>query len=219
MKSAVVVLVLAGCGAVKDVPMDAAKNDGRPIDTQQAIDAPMIDAPDLSPHVVFVTSTTHSGSFGGVLRADAICQARAQEAGLVGTYMAWIADANLSPSTHMTQHLGPYRKTDGTIVAQGWSDLTDGSLLARIDRTERNVQLGGSGCNPGPTCNFICEGGEVWSNVDAAGGRRATGDCTSWTGAGSGTAGNDGKVDAAWTVGTCSAIGCGSALPLFCVQQ
>ncbi len=215
-------LVVVGCGSVKDTHMDAGPSDGRPIDTS-LIDAQGIDAADVSPHLVFVTSTTHSGGFGGVLRADAICQARAQAAGLAGTYMAWIADANLSPATHMTRHLGPYRKTDGTVVAQGWADLTDGTLLAPIDRTELNVQLGGIGCNPGATCNFLCAGGEVWSNVDTAGNRRATGDCTGWTGVGvgtaGGTAGNNSLTDAQWTAGTCSSIGCGSTLPLFCVQQ
>lgn len=67
--------------------------------------------------------------------------------------------------------------------------------------------LGGSGCNVSATCNFVCEGGEFWSNV-AADGTRATAvaDCTSWTGVGNGTAGTP--------------IGCGNAtLPIMCVQQ
>jgi len=207
------VLVLFGCGDVKDNTPDAS-SDAPPIDARP------IDAPDLSPHLVFVTSTHHSGSLGGLAGADMICQQRAQAAGLPGTYQAWLADANSAPATRMTRHLGPYRLVTGAVIAQGWADLTDSMLATRIDRTEGGVQRGGVGCDfMQPTCSFICAGGEVWSNVSGDGTRRATGDCTSWTGTGSGTAGNVSRLDAEWTAGSCSAIGCVSTLPLFCVQQ
>jgi hypothetical protein len=83
------------------------------------------------------------------------------------------------------------------------------------------VQLGGPGCNANErTCNFICEGGEAWSNVDRAGNRRmGIEDCMGWTvAAGLGTAGNVGKIDAKWTEGDCRPIQSGS-LPIFCIQQ
>jgi hypothetical protein len=212
---AIAALALLGCGSVQSLP-DAAPGDG-------ASDGPAGDAPDRSPRLVFVTSTAHSGALGGLAAADAICQARAQTAGLPGTYLAWLADATRSPATRMTRTLGPYQLVTGAVIAQGWNDLTDGNLATRIDRTEGGVQVGGPGCSASPpTCHFVCEGGEVWSNVDAAGNRRAgVGDCGGWTGTGmsSGTAGNAGKVDAMWTAGSCTAIDCGSALPLFCIQQ
>ena len=48
---------------------------------------------------VFVTSTTHvPGMLGSVLNADQICQARAQAAGLPGTYMAWLSTSTQSAS-------------------------------------------------------------------------------------------------------------------------
>jgi hypothetical protein len=154
-----------------------------------------------------------------VAGGDAFCQAHARAAGLPGTYKAWLADATGSPSTTMTRHLGPYQLVTTAVVAQGWNDLTDGTLLNRIDRTELGVQLGGVGCNASePTCHFVCAGGEVWSNVDAAGNRRVTDDCTGWTGQGLGTAGNVGKVNAMWTEGDCNRIQSAS-LPIFCIQQ
>jgi hypothetical protein len=213
-------LLLLGCGSVKSpASIDAAGAvDSGTIDAA-AIDAPAPDA-DLGPHLVFVTSTVHDCAFGGLTAADAFCQGRAQAAGLPGSYKAWLADANGSPATRMTHHVGNYQLVTGAVVAQGWNDLTDGTLAAKIDRTEGGVQLGGVGCNaPSPTCNFICEGGEVWSNVDGAGNRRNVADCTGWTTSGTATAGNDGKTDMTWTAGTCTPIASGSTLPIFCVQQ
>lgn len=141
-------------------------------------------------------------------------------------YKAWLADANQSPATRMTKSLGPYQLVTSAIVAQGWNDLTDGNLAARIDRTETGVQLGGVSCTGSPpVCHFICEGGEAWSNVDGTGNRRGSvGDCGGWTSSGvgggvSGTAGNVGKTNVEWTAGICTSIGCSSALPLFCIQQ
>ena len=182
--------------------------------------APPSDA-DLGPHLIFVTSSLHRCALGGVTDGDAICQARATAAGLPGTYMAWLADDSGSPATRMTHHLGAYQLVTGTVIAQGWSDLTDGHLADQIDRTETGVQLGGVLCDASrPTCNFVCEGGEVWSNVDGAGNRRAgVADCTGWTTAGNSTAGNDGKVNVEWTAGICTQIGGNAPLPIFCVQQ
>ncbi|HMG23515.1 MAG TPA: hypothetical protein VK607_19410, partial [Kofleriaceae bacterium] len=132
----------------------------------------------------------------------------------------WLADAGGSPATRMVRHVGAYQLVTGAVVAQGWNDLTDGTLASRIDRTEGGVQLGGVSCDATlPTCHFICEGGEVWSNVDGAGNRRTgIADCAGWTTAGNATAGNDGKLDVQWTAGPCTPISSGS-LPIFCVQQ
>jgi hypothetical protein len=220
MKAIVVVaLVLLGCGSVQSTRGDAAIGDSASVDAA-SVDAASIDA-DLSPHLIFVTSTVHSCALGGLTGADAICQARAQASGLPGTYKAWLADANSSPATRMTHQAGIYQLVTGAAVAQGWNDLTDGNLANKIDRTEGGVQLGGVSCDASlPTCHFICEGGEVWSNVDGAGNRRAgIADCAGWTTDGNSTAGNDGKVDVQWTAGTCTPIAPGSTLPIFCVQQ
>lgn len=212
---AVAGLVLLGCGSVQNTT---------PVDAAGAVDSGVSDAAapdaDLGPHLVFVTSTVHDCAFGGLTAADAFCQARATAANLPGRYMAWLADANGSPATRMTHHLGVYQLVTGAAVAQGWSDLTDGNLANKIDRTEGGVQLGGVGCNASQsTCHFICAGGEVWSNVDGAGNRRNVADCTGWTTSGTATAGNDGKTDVGWTAGDCTPIAAGSTLPIFCVQQ
>jgi len=84
----------------------------------------------------------HGCALGGVTGADAICQARAAAAGLPGTYMAWLADANGSPATRMTHHLGVYQLVTGAAIAQGWSDQPpDGSAPRRA----RSHPRGGRG--------------------------------------------------------------------------
>src|SRR3954470_24612829 len=153
-------LLLSGCGSVKgNAAIDAAAADTAAIDGA-AIDAPPPDA-DPGPHLVFVTSTVHDCAFGGITAADAFCQARAVAAGLPGSYKAWLADANGSPATRMTRHVGIYQLVTGAAIAQGWNDLTDGNLANKIDRTEGGAQLGGVGCDASqPSCHFVCAGGE-----------------------------------------------------------
>jgi hypothetical protein len=179
------------------------------------------DGVDTGPRTVFVTSSVHDGSLGGLLAGDAICRARAAAARLPGTYKVWLADASMSPASRMTRPAGPYQLVTGEVVARGWDDLVDGMILAKINRTENGLLVAGSGCMPaGSICHFICEGGEVWSNVDAGGKRRSVVDCNQWTSTtATGTAGSTGETDVAWTEGRCTSITCQSQLPLFCVQQ
>ena len=88
--------------------------------------------------VIFVSSALYTGNLGGLAGADAICNMRAQAAGLPGTYMAWLStnQANGTPATRFTQSAQPYRKVDGVLVANNWADLIDGTLASAIDKTE-----------------------------------------------------------------------------------
>ena len=61
---------------------------------------------------VFVTSIIHNGSLGGQSGADAIRNVRATEAGLPGSYKAWLSDRPESLSTRFTQASVPYRRVD-----------------------------------------------------------------------------------------------------------
>ena len=90
---------------------------------------------------VFVTSTRYNGNLGGLAGADAICQERAEAAGLApGIYLAWLSVDSGSagtPLTRFVQSPGPYTLVDGTtIVANNWADLTDGFLAASISLDE-----------------------------------------------------------------------------------
>lgn len=83
--------------------------------------------------------------YGGVDGADAICQAAADDAGLSGTYLAWLSSAaGNSPSVRFSHDGGPFVRTDGIIVAADWADLTDSELLAPINLTADGGEVSGS---------------------------------------------------------------------------
>jgi hypothetical protein len=92
---------------------------------------------------VFVSSTSSTANLGGVVGADARCQARASTANLGGTWRAWVSTSASSPSTRFTKSSVPYRLLDGTLVANDWNDLTSGGLRHAIDRDEKNVLAAG----------------------------------------------------------------------------
>lgn len=96
---------------------------------------------------VFVTSTRHTGNLGGVTGADSICQARANSAGLAGTFKAWLSGGSSSsaPASRFTYSSVPYVRTDGVQVAADWADLTDGAIDAPINVDENgNTPSGGN---------------------------------------------------------------------------
>ena len=123
---------------------------------------------------VFVTSNTYTGNLGGIAGGHAKCQAAAANAGLSGTYKAWISDDTYNPAGDFTQNLGPYLLTNGTQIATRYSDLTDGTIAAPINRDEFGNSIGG---------------GYAWSNTNSYGNKATTLDpCTQWTADGSGWA-------------------------------
>jgi hypothetical protein len=69
---------------------------------------------------VFVTSSTHSGALGGLGGADAICQQRASEAGLGGTFVALLATGSTPAISRL----------DG---ARGWADMTNRPIADAAD--------------------------------------------------------------------------------------
>ena len=88
--------------------------------------------------VVFVSSVGHNGKFGGVTGADSFCQGRANAAGLSGTFKAWLSGAtnNTSPKWRFSKSDIPYALPDGTVIADDWADLTDGTIQNPINRDE-----------------------------------------------------------------------------------
>jgi len=87
--------------------------------------------------LVFITSTTYAtGNLNGLAAADAACQTQASAAGLPGVYKAWLSTTTTSAASRLTHSTHPYRLVDGTQVASDWTDLTDGTIAAPIDKTE-----------------------------------------------------------------------------------
>jgi hypothetical protein len=96
------------------------------------------DAADAGPvKIVFVSSAVYDGNLGGVLGADAKCQALADAAGLGGTFLAWLSDTTSSPAARFTRTSADYVLADRTTVfAHGWTGLTTQPALHPLNMTE-----------------------------------------------------------------------------------
>jgi hypothetical protein len=163
--------------------------------------------------IVFVSSKLISGAIGGLESADSLCTEAAFEAGLDGTFMAWLSTAQIGPATRMTPSMGPYRLPNGVLIANNWVDLTDGVLAHPIDSDEFGEL---------PPLAGVCEGHEVWSNTNPDGTPLTQLDCLGWTSTALSATSNAGlwtETMFPWTASGCVSVTCSSMLPLYCVQQ
>lgn len=157
---------------------------------------------------IFVTSGIFTGNLGGLAGADAECREAARVAGLPGRYKAWISDSTASASERLVHSTVPYRRPDGVLVAQDWTDLTDGTLANPIDRTETGTQI-----SPAPSGI-----GFTWTGTGVDG--TATGNhCVDWTSSLSsqGTNGRVNRTNGDWTAN--AAERCDATHHLICLQQ
>jgi hypothetical protein len=157
-----------------------------------------------APHHVFATSTLQTGNLGNLAGADAICQTRANAAGLNGTFKAWLSSATTSAASRLTHGLSSYVLVNGTLVANGWLDLTDGTLDAPIDRDEFDNPAGGS----------------VWTNSTIDGAIDAA-ECLQWTSTTVGHKGQTGVAGSATSTWTDDVPfeDCFQSHRLYCVEQ
>ena len=79
---------------------------------------------------VFITSDRFYGSSmtGGLSGADAKCQAAAVNAGLSGTWFAWLSDTQTNAADRHGHSNLPYYQLNGAKVADNWDDLIDGTI-------------------------------------------------------------------------------------------
>ena len=166
--------------------------------------------------LVFVTSQKFSGNLGGVQGANSKCNVLATAAGLpgAGKYRAWLSSDTDAPFDSFFQSNLPYRRPDGTLVADSWSDLVSGGLGAPISVSETGVSIGG-GANDCSSLDKL-----VWTNTGPAGTLDNEAHCDGWTVAQAlikGGAGNLGNINFGWT-DLCQ-LGCSSMARLYCFEQ
>jgi Protein of unknown function (DUF1554) len=171
----------------------------------------------IAPKRVFITTGTFTGAqIGGLIGADAKCQAEANAAQLGGTYKAWLSDITGSPSTRFTRSLvAPYVRPDGLILAQNYDDLVDGTLGGAINRNAMNQPQSGAP---------ICDVTSVWVVTNTRTDGVISSDtlsCNNWT---SNTGGSAwGRVDSTNSSWTSSCSGgtdfCAKPAPLYCFEQ
>lgn len=166
---------------------------------------------------VFVTSATYNGNLGGLPNADFKCQIRAEEANLGGEWKAWLSDSTTSAASRLNHYDGPYKLINGTIIANNWGDLTDGSLQNPIKITELGTE----------------QGIETWTNTLATSSIPSSSrSCSNWTssyddsgsliqirggGLAGGVVGNPNSFSQAWSNSTTAS--CNSSMSLYCFEQ
>lgn len=160
----------------------------------------------IGPKRVFVTSQTYKGDLGGLIGADSKCQSLADAANMGSTFKAWLSDNTTSASSRMTQSTLNYVRTDGVVVANGWTDLTDGSIDNIINRDE----------------NGTARSGDVWTNTTSSGARKsATDTCSNWTSSSTfpdiGYGGTVSWPDYSWT--DIYSNQCSTSSRLYCFEQ
>ena len=180
----VAALVVVGCGDSPNVPTAVSPADGR---------------------VIFVTSQTVSGDFGGVASADALCASLATAARLPGSFRAWLSGGGLSPSAAFSRGPTPFVMTSGVRVADHWDDFADGTINNPIIVDERGVQPASVD--------------QVWTGTDTGGVPAASGaNCGDWQSlVGTGQVGAFDQIGPGW-----SAAGirpCDQPARLYCVEQ
>ena len=130
-------------------------------------------AADQNTKTVFVTRMSYESNLGGLAGADEKCQSEADDPISVvspGIYKAWLSDGINSPNTRFTKSSVPYVLSDGTKVAENYTDLTDGSIQHGINISPEGKNVGQSlfwsGTNPDGTSaqEFVTCQGWTWSD-------------------------------------------------------
>jgi Putative metal-binding motif len=194
----------------EEIPDDGVDNDCNP------------DTPDEQPgKIIFITSQTFNGNLGGLAGADAKCQQLADAAGLGGTFKAWLSDSTTDARDRLDHATVPYRLVDGPTVADDFTDLTDGSLDAPINRTENGTVVNGrpwTGTDSAGEACFQASGGTC--NLTAPTGgtipRLACEDWTTTEGIGEAVTGSI-ATSTAWT--SEGDRRCTDNQRLYCIQQ
>lgn len=178
---------------------------------------------------VFVTSQTVQGAqMKGLSGADKICNELAAKAGLPGKFLAWLSTDKESPATRFTKSGPGWALVDGTVVANDWADLTDGTLQHAINLTEIGVAATTSNaCSATSTPVWSQTGSDgAFSRANETNPADAKWDCTDWTA----TAmtdqifwGDAGAADATWTeLQNCNTFGVAcisKQAALYCFEQ
>ncbi len=159
---------------------------------------------------VFVTSETYPGNLGGLDGADGRCQDLADQALLGGSFRAYIQNVEEAVDAHLTDHAGvPYVRLDGLMVAESFTDLTDGGLAAPLSLDEQRMEHGGPAALAWTGLATMFPGDcQDWSTVE--------GNCD-----GGSTCGSGGAVmsaGASWEFDG-SHILCSTPLHLYCIEH
>lgn len=160
---------------------------------------------------IFLSSTAHTGSLGGLSGADAICLARATAAGLGGTWKVWLSD-NTANAISRINDVGPWYLVDrSTLIFQNRAAMVSSNPATQISKDENGNSMGA-----GPP------GVLTWTGT-MADGTKAASNCSNWMSAlgatqgDVGANGNNVNTNSYWTSG--GTVACNGARNLICIEQ
>jgi hypothetical protein len=185
----------------------------------------------LCSRIVFVTSDTFTGDLvteaetlglsdftdDGLGAGDAICTKLGGDAGLLGTFTAWLSDSTTPAQNRVSHSIVPYVLTNGLQVAADYQDLTfedtttctdTGSFDCLDNMIDRNESQG-----------FV-NTQQVWTSTQRDGTTNGSDFCDDWTSADSGysaAVGITNAINKNWTQQTGSL--CNSPKRLYCFQD
>jgi hypothetical protein len=211
-----IVLATTGCFALFSLdgygPLAEAPDGSVDADTKS--DA-AVDARDAAPpgRTIFVTSQTFTGDLGTRDGGDSKCQSAAKDAGLPGTYRAWLSEQGSGVLDRLVTDAGPLRLVNGAMVASSTADLAKAGPRTGIVLDERGTKRGGGVCEDG--------GLIAWTGTgpDGSAPTMFGSDCAQWRTSGGqpGLAGLVGSTDDSWT-SACTRP-CNQQAALYCIQQ
>jgi len=154
---------------------------------------------------VFLTDGGFYGGVGGLDEADTICTSSANEVGLEGNWKAWLSNSSTSAESRLQHHQIPYVLLDSKVIADNWTDLTDGFLINPI-----NVLVSGY---PAQGSSSVLTGTslEGYSDED---------NCLDWSNSSDiekGTIGYYSSISSCWT--SCASARCDLSRRLYCFEE
>ena len=126
--------------------------------------------------LIFVSSERYNGDLGGIEGADAKCQALAKAAKISGTFKAFLSTSQALPGERIIQSPGRYVLRNKVAIANNFSQLASGVLLAPIDITEKYDQVVEHPVKDALDLDYL-----IWTGHLAAGQNPPDYTCNDWT--------------------------------------
>jgi hypothetical protein len=169
------------------------------------------------PRTIFTTSTHHNGNFGGLVGADAICQALADDPSAIvpaGEYVALLSTSDVQASGRISHSSRPYVRPDGAPVAPNSAALFGCRIGSGDCAADFSLINSPSIDEKGDLAQAF-----VWTGSNVGGLAGVNGQCLGWT-ADSGSIALTGlsiSVSSDW-MGRKNST-CDEEQPLYCVQR
>lgn len=164
--------------------------------------------------IVFASSVKVSGNIGGVTGGDNLCAQAAADAGLSGTWIAWLSTTKKEAIDRIT-HGGRYVRPDGAEVVANKGQLASSNLTNPISLTEHGAAVDPEG------------NGEknIWTGRNASASPSGS-SCNDWTSSGATVFGSRGRSGATATPEWTQVAGffnggwgCQVPLSLYCFER